>query len=304
MQNNPKTIKTITLEEINRLSQNPAEFAESCERVYRENIEKAAQSIAECHAEKPLVLLSGPSGSGKTTTAYRIAKRLAGYNIKSVVISMDDYFVPGDICKVTDLESPERVDSELLQKDLLKLAGGEEVRLPKFNFSDRTRRQGARVRCDGNTVVIIEGIHALNPQVTGSLHDKATFIYVSVRTRIEAPNGEKLHPSKIRLLRRLSRDKLFRGRQLSQTLEKFESVQRGENRYIMPYKELADFDVDTFFAYELPVYKTVLLQLCPEFDECVKRARHSGELSRFVDACSALPVDVVPEDSLIKEFIG
>ena len=74
--------------------------------------------------------------------------------------------------------------------------------------------------------------------------------------------------------------------------------------YVGRYKELADFDVDTFFAYELPVYKTVLLQLCPEFDECVKRARHSGELSRFVDACSALPVDVVPEDSLIKEFIG
>ena len=151
--------------------------------------------------------IMGPSGSGKTTTEYRIADALVKKGIKAIVISMDDYFVPGvippDENGRVDFEAPARVDCELLKKDLRTLAAGGEVRLPKFNFADNSRQHGNAIRCDGNTVVIIEGIHALNPDVTGKMHDSATFIYVSVRTRIADEKGGLLHPSKIRLIRRL-----------------------------------------------------------------------------------------------------
>lgn len=169
------------------------------------------------------------------------------------------------------------------EKDLRTLAAGGEVRLPKFNFADNSRQHGNAIRCDGNTVVIIEGIHALNPDVTGKMHDSATFIYVSVRTRIADEKGGLLHPSKIRLIRRLSRDKLFRGRDYHRTIEQFPSVQRGESLYIMPYKHLADFDIDTFFPYELSVYRSVLAKLCDnDFDECIRQVNRYSELPRFL----------------------
>lgn len=306
---NRKQIKIVTLSELNRRAEDTDKFIETSEKQYAEKISSAAESIAQCHKQKPLVLLSGPSGSGKTTTAYRIADCLISKGIKAVVISMDDYFVPGvippDENGKVDLEAPARVDCELLKKDLRTLASGGEVQLPKFDFTDNSRRQGNKIRCGGNTVVIIEGIHALNPDVTGKMHDSATFIYVSVRTRIADEKGELLHPSKIRLIRRLSRDKLFRGRDYHRTIEQFPSVQRGESLYIMPYKQLADFDIDTFFPYELSVYRSVLAKLCDnDFEECIRQVNRYSELPKFLSMIDAVSPDAVPENSLIKEFIG
>ena len=302
-------IKIVTIDELNRRAENVQAFIETSENQYREKVITAAESIAQCCKQKPLVLLSGPSGSGKTTTAYRIADVLVSKGIKAVVISMDDYFVPGviqpDENGKVDLEAPARVDCELLKKDLRTLAAGGEVRLPKFDFTDNSRQQGNKIRCDGNTVVIIEGIHALNPEVTGKMHDSATFIYVSVRTRIADEKGGLLHPSKIRLIRRLSRDKLFRGRDYHRTIEQFPSVQRGESLYIMPYKHLADFDIDTFFPYELSVYRSVLAKLCgDDFEECIRQVNRYSELPKFLSMISEVSPDAVPENSLIKEFIG
>lgn len=309
MSQSTKQIKTITIGELNRRASDIHKFIETSEQQYADKIKAAADTIAQCHSEKPLVLLSGPSGSGKTSTAYRIASELTAKGIKAVVISMDDYFVPGmippDENGKVDLEAPARVDCELLKKDLRTLASGGEVQLPKFNFTDNSRRCGNKVRCDGNTVVIIEGIHALNPNVTGRMHDHATFIYVSVRTRIADEKGELLHPSKIRLIRRLSRDKLFRGRDYHRTIEQFPSVQRGESLYIMPYKQLADFDIDTFFPYELSVYRNVLSRLCDnDLDECIRQVNRYSELPKFLSQIIPVPENSVPENSLIKEFIG
>ena len=303
---NRKQIKIITLSELNRRAEDTDKFIETSENQYADKISAAAESIAQCHKQKPLVLLSGPSGSGKTTTAYRIADCLIAKGIKAVVISMDDYFVPGAIQPDENGRvDPARVDGELLKKDLRTLASGGEVQLPKFDFTDNSRRQGNKIRCDGNTVVIIEGIHALNPDVTGKMHDSATFIYVSVRTRIADEKGELLHPSKIRLIRRLSRDKLFRGRDYHRTIEQFPSVQRGESLYIMPYKHLADFDIDTFFPYELSVYRSVLAKLCDnDFEECIRQVNRYSELPRFLSLIKEVPPEAVPENSLIKEFIG
>lgn len=309
MSGSSQHIRIVTLDELNKDAENTEKFIADSEKQYTAKITEAAQRIADCYKEKPLVLLSGPSGSGKTTTAYRIANQLADQDIKSIVISMDDYFVPGAIPPdkngKIDLEAPERVDCELLKKDLLTLTSGGEVQLPKFNFTDKSRSQGNKIRCDGNTVVIIEGIHALNHSVTGELHDHATFIYVSVRTRIADEKGTLLHPSKIRLIRRLSRDKLFRGRDYHRTIELFPSVQRGESLYIMPYKHLADFDIDTFFPYELSVYRNVLAKLCEnDLEECIMQVNRYSELPKFLSQIAPIPAEAVPDDSLIKEFIG
>ena len=308
MSENAKKIKIITIDEINRKAADAQSFIRACEDVYTQKINDTASAIAQNISEKPILLLSGPSGSGKTTTANRIAAFLRNTGIKTLVISMDDYFVPGVIPPgpdgKVDYERPERVDIKLLSEHLELLAAGKEITLPKFDFTDNSRHMGETIKRDKNTAVIIEGIHALNPEVTGGHHSYSSFAYVSVRTRIADSKGELLHPSKIRLLRRLSRDKLFRGRDYHQTVEKFGSVQRGESLYIMPYKSLADYDIDTFFAYELSVYKKVLPTLCSDFDDCEKRADMYSVLPRFLKLVNAIDTEDIPNNSMVREFIG
>ncbi len=301
-------IKIITVEDINRKAENPVEFIAGCEKKYADKIITAADSIADNIADKPIVLLSGPSGSGKTTSANRIKAELLKQGKKALVISMDDYFVPGVIPPgpdgKVDYECPERVDIKLLSLHLDLLAAGKEITLPRFNFNDNSRQTGETIRRDKDTVVIIEGIHALNPAVTGGHHDYSTFVYVSVRTRIADSTGELLHPSKIRLLRRLSRDKLFRGRDFKVTVDKFGSVQKGESLYIMPYKHLADFDIDTFFAYELSVYKSVLPSLCTDFDSAERKADMYSVLPQFLKLVDGINPALIPGNSMVREFIG
>lgn len=306
-QSNAK-IRIISLEDINRRAAQPKEFIESCEQAYSDSIQRTADGIAQSFMQKPIILLSGPSGSGKTTSAGRIAQRLSAHGIKSAVISMDDYFLPGRPAPSEDgkidYERPDRVDIELLSRHMDILANGGEVTLPKYDFSDNTRSEGEKIRRSKNTAIIIEGIHALNPAVTGEHHDFASFVYVSVRTRIADKSGELLHPSKIRLLRRLSRDKLFRGRDYRETVMNYSSVQRGENLYIMPYKQRADYDIDTFFAYELSVYRSVLPDLCSDFNECEKKADMYSVLPRFLSIASGIDPSFVPGNSMLREFIG
>lgn len=305
-----KKPRIVSLEEINRMARtNPAELIDLGERTYSHSIEHAAQGIADSFAAKPVILLSGPSGSAKTSTALRLRKELERHGIKSLVISMDDYFVPGKLEPEADgkidYEKPERVDIKLLSEHLEILANGGSVRLPRFNFSDNTRAEGEIIQREKDTAVIIEGIHALNPLVTGGHHDYATFVYVSVRTRIADKSGLLLHPSKIRLMRRLSRDKLFRGRDFKLTVANFSSVQRGESLYIMPFKSRADYDIDSFFAYELGVYRNVLPKLCgSEFEKYERAADDRSVLPYFLSAAEEIPAQLVPVTSVVKEFIG
>jgi len=304
-----KKLKIIALDEINRrIESDPVGLIAESEDMYNLHITTAAKKIAEDFEKKPIVLLSGPSGSGKTTSAYRISYDLKSRGINSVVISMDDYFLPNHLIPLEpdgsiDYEKPERVDIALLQQHLAALARGDEIEKPSFDFATGTRQKGSIIRRDNNTAIIIEGIHALNPAVTGSAHEFATFIYVSVRTRIADKNGELLHPSKIRLLRRMSRDRLFRGRDIKSTIEKYGSVQKGENLYIMPYKPLADFDIDTFLAYELCVYRSVMPELTTYHGNAKQDSMYSV-LPRFMKLAAPLDTKLVPDNSIIKEFIG
>ncbi len=223
---------------------------------------------------------------------------------------MDNYFLPmhmneharGKDGKI-DFESPQRLDIPLFKEHLGKLIRGERIDIPSFDFAAQERREGMPLLCEKGDIVIIEGIHALNPLLTGDFDDFTQGVYVSVRTRIQS-GDELLHPSKIRLMRRLMRDKLYRGRSLSETFEFFKSVERGENLYIMPYKHRADIDIDTFVEYEAPVYRDILLPELEKASDDYSDYASYADIEKFLKLLAPIDRDLVPQQSLIREFIG
>ncbi len=293
----------------NGLAENAAGYIGECEEIYRDRISEAAGKIYMCAQERPLVLMSGPSGSGKTTGAMRIGKLLNEKGLSVHIISMDNYFLPEGMGNIpldengsADLESPYRMDIPLFREHLEKLFRCEPVDIPKFNFRTQSRSAGETMIRKKNEIIILEGIHALNPEVTGNTGDHTTCVYVSVRTRIKNSMGELLHPRYIRLMRRLCRDKLFRGRSVAEVFEMLPSVTRGEDLYIMPYKDRADIEIDTFLAYEAAVYASTLMEDLKN-TEAVSGEKYP-ELYKTLRELYPLSGENVPEDSLVREFIG
>lgn len=284
-----------------------AGFLQASDAAYQDQLRAVAAHIRNTYEARPVILISGPSGSGKTTTARMLEQILDSCGLESHTLSMDNYFKTLSPEEQTmaeqgllDLESPDRVDAVLLHEQLSHMIRGETVALPEYDFihsrrvdSGKTLTRGAR------EIVILEGIHALNPDVVRLPTQSMTRLYVSVRTRVTFEDIT-LHPSKIRLLRRIQRDIVGRGRIPAETLALFASVQRGEARFIMPYKHLADFDIDTFVPYELGVYRRFLLEKLtdlhddPEMDALLTVLTHVEDID---------PAAVAP-DALIREFIG
>ncbi len=293
----------------------PEKFVKMAEDNYSAYIEEAALTIADSPS-KPVVLLSGPSGSGKTTTALRIERRLTELGKKVHTLSMDNYFLP--ISKETekelphdengqiDLESPHRLDIPLFAEHLQKLAECESFDMPLFDFATQSRPGTVPMRREKGEIIIIEGIHALNPMVTGEADGFALCMYVSVRTRLCADDGSLLHPRQIRLMRRLCRDHLFRKREYRQIFDMFASVSRGEDLYISPFKQRADFDIDTFMAYEPSVYKHFIESELKKEDtaEQLKDYPCFDDIRKFLGELDIIDSEHVPSTSLIREFIG
>ena len=283
----------------------PEEFVAECEGEYYEQVHKIADYIRAHYKERPIVLLSGPSGSGKTTTAHLLEKLLDAGGHETHTISMDNYFIPLSpqeqqlaAEKKLDLESPNRLDKPLLNAQLESILKGERVEIPTYDFttSDRVYKGDTLTR-GPSEIVIFEGIHALNPDVIRLPEENTVRIYISVRTRIR--NNEPLHPCRIRLMRRMLRDRVGRARPVGDTLNMFDSVQRGEDLYIMPYKHHAMFDVDTLIPYEIGVYKMELLQ---ELAALPSSAAVS-DLIALLENTAPLAASLVPDNSLIQEFI-
>ncbi len=288
------------------------EFIRESEERYRKEIENAAERILASSEEKPIVLVSGPSGSGKTTSAGRVEKILRDNGRNAYTISMDNYFLP-DNCGVefpknpdgtVDLESPYRIDIPLLQKHLDMLNNGTPIDSPIFNFKTRDRDGTIHIERKEGDIIILEGIHALNPVVTGDSKEYATCIYVSVRTRIENSENDRLHPRLIRLLRRLGRDKLYRGRDMRETFDMFKSVSRGEETYIMPFKKLADFDIDTFIPFEPTIYRWAVYDDLKRMKEEMLGDFDYDIILSFLDELEPVEKSEIPADSLIREFVG
>jgi len=283
-------------------------FIRAADGVYDAQVEAVAADIVRHHRQRPLLLLSGPSGSGKTTTARILEEKLRRQGIGTHTVSMDEFFHPLDGTQKAqmargelDLESPDRVDAALLGSVLQDLLAGKPTELPHFDFATHERTSSGRVLTRGeDDVVIVEGIHALNPAAVTLPDGLSTRLYVSVRTRLRLPDGTLLHPSYIRLLRRLLRDRDYRHRRLEDTLQMFDSVQRGEERYILPYKPHATHDIDTFFGYEAAVYRRAL------YDDllALRPAPRWGTLMGALAALAPLESGVIPATSLVREFIG
>lgn len=290
------------------LACNAANYIAQCEKIYRDRISEAAEKIYMERRERPLVLISGPSGSGKTTGAMRIGKHLKEKGLSVHIISMDNYFLPEGAGKIpldengnADLESPYRMDIPLFREHLEKLFRCEPVEIPKFTFRTQSRSAGVSIQRKKDEIIIIEGIHALNPEVTGNTDGYTTCVYVSVRTRIKNSSGT-LHPRYIRLMRRLCRDKLFRGRSVNEVFSMLPGVTRGEDLYIMPYKGRANIEIDTFLAYEPSVYAFMLMNDLKDTENIPGDS--CPELLETLRELSTLSGEYVPPDSLVREFIG
>ena len=289
------------------ISSDPKGYVSAVNEEYHYQLSKITENIINARNEKPVILLSGPSGSGKTTTAFMIEKILDEAGCETHTISMDNYFCPltqeekelAALGKM-DLESPDRIDADLLNEHILAIEMCEEFEIPQYDFKSSTREYtGRKFRRKPGELVIFEGIHALNPNVIFVPDSKLTKLYVSVRTRVTCGNII-LHPSKVRLMRRMIRDKNFRKRALRETMNMFHSVEAGENKYIMPYKHRSDYDIDTFMAYALNAYRNGLIDQLREMSDVPELADVTEVLEQLV------PLDKkdISRDSLICEFIG
>ncbi|MBR5523653.1 MAG: adenylyl-sulfate kinase [Clostridia bacterium] len=295
--------------DVNRcLAENADSFIAAAEANYYRQLTEVADFVAAHRDTCPIVLLSGPSGSGKTTSALILEHKLDHRGLETHTLSMDNYFrtltpEQHDLLaqEKLDLEAPDRVDEVLLTEQLRAIIACEPVELPVFDFCTHTRKPSGKIlhRKPGE-IVVLEGIHALNPAVVTLPEEQTVRLYVSVRTRVEGPDGSVLHPKYIRLMRRMQRDVQHRGRQAADTLTMFHSVNRGEDNFIMPYKHRSTFDIDTFFPYEINVYRNTLL-------EQLQGLAHHPEIATILPVLTAAdPLDAaaVPETALIREFIG
>ncbi len=298
----------ITINEINRRTrENAQQFIAEIDENYFSKLREIAQYIYKNREQSPVILLSGPSGSGKTTTAHFLESFLDRIGCQSHTLSMDNYFLsllPEEKLAakegILDLESPARLDKDLLNGQLEEIINCRPVSLPVYNFlNSQSVSSGKILHRNPGELVILEGIHALNPDVITIPDDKTIKIYISARSRIVCEN-HVIHPENVRLLRRMIRDNIHRGRTFSQTCIAAENVKRGEDLYIMPYKHRSTFDIDTFIPYELGVYKKFF---CTQLEN-IESHGEMAEIIRLLTPAEPICEGLVPDNSLIREFIG
>ena len=277
--------------------------------------EKRYAQVADMVAQRgaKAVMLAGPSSSGKTTSANRLATQLRVHGKKPILMSLDDYYIdrdkiaPGPDGKL-DLEHINTIDTDLFRADMAKLLAGEEVELPSFNFlTGRREWRGHKLRLHPDSVIIVEGLHGLNPAMLPENVDKNLIfrLYVSPLLPLNLDDHNRIPTSYLRLLRRTVRDYETRGSSVQRTLEMWESVQRGEKRWIFPYQENADVIFNSSTLYELAVIKTHIFPLLravqPE-DSCYEEVRNMVKILNYVQEADV--DDEIPPTSLVREFIG
>ena len=280
------------------------------EALQEKKISHIADEIAARKGVK-LVLLTGPSSSGKTTTCKRLSIQLLANGIKPLQISLDDYFVdrehtPKDETGEYDYESIYALNLKLINDQFNALFRGEEVELPKYNFqTGKSERSGKKLRMDEHNVLVVEGIHALNPELTAQIPEEQKFrVYASALTTILLDSHNYIPTTDNRLLRRIIRDYKYRGVSAQETIHRWPSVRAGENKWIFPYQENADAMFNTAMLYELAAIKTQaepLLELVPENCEEYSEAYR---LLKFLKYFKPIPYRQLPPTSLLREFLG
>ena len=280
------------------------------EALQEKKIAKIAEDIAR-ESRVKMVLIAGPSSSGKTTTCKRLSIQLLCNGIHPVPISLDDYFVdreltPKDENGEYDFESLHALNLPLLNKQLMQLFNGEEVELPKYDFiKGRSVPSGKKMRMRAGDVLVIEGIHALNPELTSQIPEEYKYrVYASALTTILLDDHNYIPTTDNRLLRRIIRDYKQRGCSARDTIRRWPSVRRGENKWIFPYQENADEMFNTAMIYELAAIKTQAEPLLEQVPENCEEYAEAYRLRKFLSYF--LPIDhgVLPPTSLLREFIG
>lgn len=280
------------------------------EALQEKKISKIADEIAARKGVK-LVLLAGPSSSGKTTTCKRLSIQLLANGIKPLQISLDDYFVdrvrtPKDEHGEYDYESIYALNLDLINEQFNALFRGEEVELPKYDFQTGTSQpSGRKLRMDEHNVLVVEGIHALNPELTAHIPESQKFrVYVSALTTILLDDHNYIPTTDNRLLRRIIRDYKYRGVSAQETIHRWPSVRAGEQKWIFPYQENADAMFNSAMIFELAVIRQQaepLLELVPE--NCEEHAE-AYRLSKFLQYIQPIPNRDIPPTSLLREFLG
>ena len=276
--------------------------------------EKKISQIADKIAAKKdikVVLIAGPSSSGKTTFCKRLSVQLLASGVKPVQISLDDYFVnreetPKDEQGEYDYESIYALNIPLINEQFNALFNGQEVELPKYNFqTGSSEKSGNKLHLEENNVLVVEGIHALNPTLTAQIPDDKKFkIYASALTTILLDNHNYIPTTDNRLLRRIVRDYKYRGCSAQETIRRWPSVRSGENKWIFPYQEQADVMFNTAMLFELAVIKPQAEEVLEQVPENCEEYAEAYRLRKFLKYFSPLPFRALPPTSLLREFLG
>ena len=272
------------------------------------------EKIGEAVAARPnvkAILIAGPSSSGKTTFSKKLARALEHNGMTAHCLSFDDYYVdrertPLDENGEYDFESLYAVDINLFQQHFSQLLNGEEIELPRYDFVLGKRvKSGKFLRLHSDTILIMEGIHALNHILTGSIPNETLFrIYISGLTVAKQHDGTYRPTTDNRLIRRMVRDAQFRGTSAQATIARWPSVRRGEDKWIVPFQQNADINFCTAFQYELAVLKTQALPLLEEVPKNAHEYTEAQRLKWVLQRFHTISADLIPNDSLLREFIG
>lgn len=283
------------------------------ESLHEKSVGYIADRIAERHKQgkAKIVLISGPSSSGKTTFAKRLGIQLSIWGLDPVLISLDDYFIdrektPRDENGEYDFEALEAIDVPMFNDHLNRLLQGEKIDMPRYNFiSGKREFLGRKLKMKNNSVLVIEGIHGLNPKLTPQIEADMKFkIYVSALTSISIDNLNRVATTDNRLIRRIVRDYRTRGNNATDTLRRWESVRRGEDKHIFPNQEQADMIFNSSLFYELAVLKDYVRPLLREVPDTTHEFGEARRLLKFLDLFTAMDGKEIPPTSILREFIG
>lgn len=297
----------LNLKDLNMAARSPENMITEDERTYHDRIGRIAEYVSD-HNEVKLVLLAGPSGSGKTTTANLIADRIRGLGEGAMVVSLDDFYrdhtdpeYPKNELGVHDYERPEALDLDELISTITDIVEDREFTVPKYDFKLGARISNTSYPPIGHGCVIIEGLHALNPIISEGIRgERVLKLFVSVSTNINSCGARILSGRKIRFVRRLVRDSIYRGADARRTLSLWRGVLRAEDIYLYPYKATADLAFDTFHRFELGVMRDKALKLL----EAVSTDEYVQIVADALRQTEAIDAKKIPENSLIREFIS
>lgn len=287
------------------------ELLNIAEALHEKKIAQIADMITNSHDKKKLVLIAGPSSSGKTTFAQRLSVQLRVNGIRPVAISMDDYFknrkdTPKDKNGEYDFETVDAIDIDTFNDVMNRMIKGELVEVPTYNFHTGMREwTGKKLKIDDDQVIVVEGIHGLNETLTQNIPREKKFkIYISALTHLSIDNHNRIPTSDLRLIRRIVRDFQFRSVPALSTIKRWDSVRRGEDKYIYPFQEEADIMFNSSLVYELCVLKKVAFSQLSKIKNDVPEYIEAKRLIKFLNYFLPVDMDGIPNNSILREFIG